>query len=149
MISFATEMALMVLEPMYQTFKELKTNDAQRTAAAAASQQRSRELLVHWMVYGAFRVVCLVAEPLPMYNVMKIGAIVWLRSGGTETVRRLMQRFLAEHEPTVDRWLERFNRAVETFPNRSFEASIFVSRDNTALPQQPDGQEAEAAPRTT
>lgn len=75
-----------------------------------------RKLLVHWIVYATFRAVdCLVRPWLPIYNVFKIGAVVWLRAGGTETVyRTLIGPFLSDNEPAIDHWLYRYDQAKDT-----------------------------------
>lgn len=155
-LSYATETALMVLEPAYKTYKELNTTDTIRgadasvdgamkvdvpveNAAAADGGENAtgsdggtdtggvdavrvsdpeirRKLLVHWIVYATFRAVDSLVRPwMPIYNIVKIMAIVWLRAGGTETVyRTLIGPFLADNEPSIDHWLYRYDRAKDT-----------------------------------
>lgn len=115
-LSSAVETALMVLEPAYRTYKELKVADNAADGEgsnAARDPGERRRLLVHWVVYAAFRAVDCVARPvLPMYNVLSLAAVVWLRAGGTDTVyQTLIRPFLADSEATVDQWFDGFERA--------------------------------------
>lgn len=110
-LSSAAETALMVLEPAYRTYKELNTSEN-----AADGDGERRRLLVHWVVYAAFRAVdCVVRPVLPMYNLLSISSVVWLRAGGTDTVyRTLIRPFLADNEAVVDQWFDGFERARNT-----------------------------------
>lgn len=135
-LSSAAETALMVLEPAYRTYKELKTGetaaDGDDVAAAAAGNPAERRLLlVHWIVYAAFRAVDCVARPvLPMYNLLAIAAVVWLRTGGTDTVyRRLIRPFLADNEAAVDQWFDGFDRARNTAASLGAAAVSAVTDD--------------------
>jgi len=120
-LSSAVETGLMVLEPAYRTYKQLRSNES-----AAGEQERRdghderRRLLVHWIVYAVFRAVdCAARGWLPAYGLFNIAAVVWLRAGGgTDTVyRTAVEPFLAEHETAVDHWLHRFDRARDTVNN--------------------------------
>lgn len=157
-LAVVAETLLLVLEPAYRTYKELKNENTglapiqlstvsggsnnnnnaatnavavtppqpqlQSSVAAAdkGEQQQQRQLderrclLVHWIVYSAFRAVDGVTQPfLPFYGVVKIVAVVWLRAGGTEIIyRTIIMPFLAKNEPLADQWLNKYDQAKNT-----------------------------------
>lgn len=128
MLSSVIETVLMVLEPAYRTYKQLKTNvpvangsTASQSESRIATAER-RRLLVHWIVYAVYRAVdCVARNSLPAYGLFSIGAVVWLRAGGgTDKVYRMaVEPFLAEHETHIDQWLERFDQVRDTVNNAS------------------------------
>lgn len=131
-LSFVTEMALMMLEPVYQTYKGL---EAAESGGNGLEPTEWRRLLIHWIVYGAFRAVESLAKPwVPFYDLLKIGAIVWLRSGGSNTVYQMIIRpFLAENEPAIDEWIDQMNRTRETVMAATSVLSAAVTADPDAV----------------
>ncbi|KAL5238524.1 hypothetical protein ACI65C_005934, partial [Semiaphis heraclei] len=127
-LAFITETALMMLEPVYLTYKGL---EAAETGEGSLEPEQWRRLLIHWIVYGAFRAVESLARPwLPFYDVLKIGAIVWLRAGGSETVYQTFIRpFLVEHEPEIDQWIDQLNRTTNTVMAATTVISAAVTAD--------------------
>lgn len=122
MLSSAIETGLMVLEPAYRTYKQLKSNESVDGSSLQeeSSVMECRELLVHWITYATFRALdCIVRNWLPAYSLLSIGVIVWLRrAGGTDKVYRMaIEPFLAEHELVIDQWLNRFGQARDTMNN--------------------------------
>jgi len=109
--AFAT--GLMVLEPAYRTYRLLAADEPAAGERDRRDDER-RRLLVHWVVYAAFRAVDFAARGwLPAHGLFSVAAVVWLRAGGgTDAVyRAAVEPFLAEHGTAVDRWLRRFDRA--------------------------------------
>lgn len=108
------ETALMVLEPVYSTYKVLKTvGDAEsKSASSMGEKPKSRQLLIHWIVYSVVRVVdCAVHKWLPFYASAKIVAVVWLRSGGSEVAYdRFIGPLLTDNEAATDRFFGEFDR---------------------------------------
>lgn len=114
-ISTGFEMFFMVLEPAYRTYKELAwvQSTTMTRGVAQAVAERRRQLMVHWIVYSAFRVTDWPAQILvPGYSFVKIAIIVWLGPGrGTETVyESIISPFLRRNERTADQWLTTVNR---------------------------------------
>lgn len=114
-VSAGFEMVFMVLEPAYRTYKELtwtQPTTVSRGVAQAVAERR-RQLMVHWIVYSAFRSTDWLARALlPGYNMIKIAVVVWLcPCGGTETVyESLIGPFLRRNERTADWWLTTADR---------------------------------------
>lgn len=155
-LSAFVETALMVLDPAYKTYKELKTfyrqdaipdDDGKSPPSRGKdtdvgeglddgdrSEQR-RWLLTHWIVYAAYKAVDFVARPwLPMYGIINIAVVVWLRSGGSTIVyRSFIEPFLNEHEPTVDAWLERFDEAKDKMSDATAVLSTAASAAAAAV----------------
>ncbi|XP_060863685.1 receptor expression-enhancing protein 5-like [Metopolophium dirhodum] len=131
-LAFVVETTLMMLEPMYQTFKGLEANE---TGEGNLDPEDWRRLLIHWIVYGAFRAVESLARPwVPFYDVVKIGTIVWLRSGGSDTVyQTIIRPFLVEHEPDIDQWIEQLNRTRDTVMSATAALSSAVTADPDAI----------------
>ncbi|XP_060845574.1 protein YOP1 homolog [Rhopalosiphum padi] len=131
-LAFVTETALMMLEPVYQTYKGL---EATETGGEGPDPAEWRRLLVHWIVYGAFRAVESLARPwVPFYNVVKIGAIVWMRAGGSETVyQTIIRPFLAENEQAIDEWIDQINRTRDTVMAATSVLSAAVTADPDAV----------------
>lgn len=131
-LAFVTETALMMLEPVYQTYKGLEANE---TGEGNLDPEEWRRLLVHWIVYGAFRAVESLARPwVPFYDLVKIGTIVWLRAGGSETVyQTIIRPFLVEHELDIDQWIEQLNRTRDTVMTATAVISSAVTVDPDAI----------------
>lgn len=140
-LAFVTETALMMLEPVYQTYKGLEANE---TGEGNLDPEEWRRLLVHWIVYGAFRAVESLARPwVPFYDLVKIGTIVWLRAGGSETVyQTIIRPFLVEHESDIDQWIEQLNRTRDTVMTATAVISSAVTADPDATN---DGEPEEIA----
>ncbi|XP_015366883.1 PREDICTED: HVA22-like protein k [Diuraphis noxia] len=137
-LAFITETALMMLEPVYLTYKGL---EAAETGEGSLEPDQWRRLLVHWIVYGAFRALESLARPwVPFYDVLKICAIVWLRAGGSETVYQTVIRpFLAEHESDIDMWIDQLNNTRNTV----MAATTVISAAVTTDPDELDNGEPE------
>ncbi|CAI6358657.1 unnamed protein product [Macrosiphum euphorbiae] len=131
-LAFVTETALMMLEPVYQTFKGLEANE---TGEGNLDPEEWRQLLIHWIVYGAFRAVESLARPwVPFYDMVKIGTIVWLRAGGSDTVyQTIIRPFLVEHEPDIDQWIEQLNRTRDTMASATSALSSAVTADPDSI----------------
>lgn len=102
-LAVVAEMTLMLLEPAYRTYKTMNvTND---------DMQR---LFIHWIVYSVFRVVdCWAVHWCPMYSVVKLFTIMWLRTTGSEKLYwSIIQPFLDEHRSAVDSWLNRYGQVI-------------------------------------
>ncbi|XP_025196028.1 receptor expression-enhancing protein 5-like [Melanaphis sacchari] len=132
LLASVTEIALMMLEPVYQTYKGLEANE---TGGNGLDQDVWRRLLVHWIVYGVFRAVEGLARPwVPFYDLVKIGAIVWLRAGGSDTVYQMIIRpYLAENEQAIDEWIDQMNRTRETVMAATSVLSAAVTADPDAF----------------
>lgn len=93
-----------------------------------------RWLLIHWIVYASYNVVDFVARSLlPMYDVISIVTVLWLRLGGSEKVyRSFIEPFLAERELVIDRWLERFSQAKDTMTDASAVLSVTAAAATSA-----------------
>lgn len=127
-LAFVVEATLMLLEPAYRTYKGL---EATETDGGTVDPAEWRRLLVHWIVYGAFRAVESLARPwVPFYDVLKIAAIVWMRAGGSETVyQSIIRPFLVENEPAIDQWMDQLNRTRDTVMTASSALSAAVTAD--------------------
>lgn len=122
MLSSVIETGLMVLEPAYRTYKQLKPKESvdESSSEAESFKKERRRLLIHWIVYAVFRAVdCILRNWLPLYCWLNIGAVLWLRSDdNTEKVYRMtIEPFLADHEEIIDQWLGRFNQARDKVNN--------------------------------
>lgn len=145
LLASVVETALMVLEPAYKTYKELSGGGGGgRTVDGAVPEaaERRRQLLVHWIVYAAFRAVDCVARPwVPMYSLISIAAVVWLRAGGSETVYETAIRpFLSENEAAIDQWFDRFDRAKESVANTTTAMSMAAAAAVSAADADADAE---------
>lgn len=110
-LAVSTESILMVLEPAYRSHK---------AGLESCSDGDVQRLLVHWIVYAAFRVVdCFFGPVCPMYATAKLAMVAWLRVGnGAETLyRSVIGPFLDAHGPVFDAWLDRYDAVVGKVAN--------------------------------
>ncbi|XP_022166182.1 receptor expression-enhancing protein 5-like [Myzus persicae] len=144
-LAFVTETALMMLEPVYLTYKGLEAVEA---GEGSLDPEQWRRLLVHWIVYGAFRAVEGLARPwVPFYDVVKICAIVWLRAGGSDTVyQTIIRPFLVEHEPDIDMWIDQLNRTRDSVVAATTVISAAVTGDPDATDDGEPGEVTQPEP---